>query len=93
MSSETGFDPELYDRFPTREPRPDGELAELERVWHAPSGWARFTVVNNNYVGLWYVGASFLFFLLAGCLALLMRTQLALPLQGILQLVEGRKSS
>jgi cytochrome c oxidase subunit I+III len=84
MSSETGFDPELYDRFPTREPRPDGELAELERVWHAPSGWARFTVVNNNYVGLWYVGASFLFFLLAGCLALLMRTQLALPLQGIL---------
>jgi len=84
MSSETGFDPELYDRFPTREPRPDGELAELERVWHAPSGWARFTVVNNNYVGLWYVGASFLFFLLAGCLALLMRAQLALPLQGLL---------
>ena len=42
------------------------------------------TIVNNNYVGLWYVGAAFLFFLLAGVLALAMRVQLSLPLLGIL---------
>ncbi|MFZ5719897.1 MAG: cbb3-type cytochrome c oxidase subunit I [Pseudomonadota bacterium] len=84
MTSETGFDPKLFDRFPTREPRPDGELEELNRVWAAPRGLARLTVVNNNYIGLYYVGAAFLFFCLAGVLALLMRTQLALPLNGIL---------
>ncbi|WP_374471658.1 cbb3-type cytochrome c oxidase subunit I [Phenylobacterium sp.] len=84
MTSETGFDPRLFERFPTREPRPDGELEDLERVWRAPRGWARLTVVNNNYVGAYYVAAAFLFFLLAGVLALLMRTQLALPLNGVL---------
>ena len=84
MSSETGFDPELLKRFPTREPRPEGELEELERVWCAPRGWGRLTVVNNNYVGVYYVGAAFLFFVLAGVLALLIRTQLALPLNGVL---------
>src|SRR3546814_4790781 len=66
MKGETGFDPDLLKRFPTSEPRPEGELQELERIWHAPSGWARLTVVNNNYIGAYYVGAAFLFFLLAG---------------------------
>ncbi|MDQ3145239.1 MAG: cbb3-type cytochrome c oxidase subunit I, partial [Pseudomonadota bacterium] len=84
MTSETGFDPELYKRFPTKAPRPEGEFEELKRVWRAPTGWARLTVVNNNFIGVWYVGAAFLFFLLAGLLALVMRAQLALPLQGIL---------
>jgi cytochrome c oxidase subunit I+III len=84
VKSETGFDPALYDRFPTRELRPDRELEELKRIWYAPGGLARLTVVNNNYVGVWYVAAAFLFFLLAGILALVMRAQLALPLQGIL---------
>ena len=80
MTSETGFDPRLYDRFPTTEPRPEGELEELERVWQKPKGWVGwFTVVNNNYIGVYYVGAAFLFFVLAGILALLMRTQLAVP--------------
>src|SRR3546814_17543995 len=84
MKGETGFDPDLLKRFPTSEPRPEGELQELERIWHAPSGWARLTVVNNNYIGAYNVGAAFLFFLLAGVLALVMRVQLDLPLQGIL---------
>ncbi len=84
MTSETGFDPALYKRFPTQEPRPDGELEALERVWCAPRGWQYLTVVNNNYVGLYYVAAAFLFFILAGVLALVMRVQLALPLQGVL---------
>lgn len=84
MKSETGFDPTLYERFPTKGERPPGEFEELERIWEAPGGIARVTAVNNNYVGVWYVAAAFLFFLLAGVLALVMRVQLALPLQGVL---------
>ena len=84
MTSETGFDPALYECFPTRGERPPGELEELERIWCAPKGWQLLTAVNNNYVGFFYVATAFLFFLLAGVLALVMRVQLALPLQGIL---------
>ncbi|MBB5710953.1 cbb3-type cytochrome c oxidase subunit I [Sphingomonas xinjiangensis] len=84
MKSETGFDPALYDRFPTEGERPEGELEELERIWCAPKGWQLLAAVNNNYVGTFYVGTAFLFFVLAGILALVMRVQLALPLQGIL---------
>lgn len=84
MRSETGFDPALYERFPTTGPRPPEELEALKCVWKAPTGWARLTIVNNNYVGLWYVAAAFLFFLLAGVLALAIRLQLSLPLVGVL---------
>ena len=84
MTSETGFDPKLFDRFPTQDPRPDGEFESLRRIWCAPKGWEHLTVVNNNYIGLYYVGAASLFFVLAGVLALLMRTQLALPMNGVL---------
>ncbi|WP_375290781.1 cbb3-type cytochrome c oxidase subunit I [Qipengyuania sp.] len=83
MRSETGFDPALYDRFPT-ERRPDSEVEELEKIWAAPKGWARLTAVNNNYVGFWYVVTAFGFFLAAGILALGMRVQLAAPMQDFL---------
>ena len=83
--SETGFDPALYDRFPTREPRPEGELKQLDEAWCGPSnGWQWISAINNNFVGVYYVGAAMLFFVLAGVLALLLRTQLALPLNGFL---------
>src|SRR3546814_13647041 len=55
-----------------------------EGIGKAPRGWARLTVVNNNYIGVYYVAAAFLFFVLAGGLAVIMRTQLALPLNGVL---------
>ena len=84
MTSETGFDPKLFDRFPTPDPRPQSEVDELERIWASPRGWRMLTIVNNNYIGLWYVAAAFLFFLLAGVLALVMRAQLSMPLLGIL---------
>ncbi|RYG33382.1 MAG: cytochrome ubiquinol oxidase subunit I, partial [Burkholderiales bacterium] len=84
MKSETGFDHALYERFPTRGERPEGELEELERIWCAPKGLDFIKAVNNNFVGIYYVGAAFLFFVLAGVLALLMRTQLALPFNGFL---------
>lgn len=84
MTSETGFDAALYDRFPTQAERSNEEEAELKRIWCAPKGWEYLTVVNNNYVGIYYLGTAFLFFLMAGVLALLMRAQLAAPLLEIL---------
>ncbi|MBB5984906.1 cbb3-type cytochrome c oxidase subunit I [Sphingobium lignivorans] len=84
MTSETGFDPTLYARFPTQEPRPPEEEETLRRIWCKPRGLEYLTVVNNNYVGVYYVGIAFLFFLLAGILGLLMRVQLAAPLLDVL---------
>ncbi len=63
--------------LPNPGPRPAGEVEELRRIWAAPKGLRFLTVINNNYIGVLYVGAAFLFFVLAGILALLMRTQLA----------------
>lgn len=51
----------------------------LEAPWHPPKGWRYWSSVNNSVVGLWYTAAAFAFFLFAGVLALLMRTQLAVP--------------
>ena len=82
--SETGFDHDLYRLFPTHHPRPDGEVEELEEIWAAPKGWGRLTAVNNNFIGFYYVATAFLFFLLAGVLALGMRIQLAAPLMNFL---------
>lgn len=85
MSGEEGVPLEtLAERFPSRTRRPAAERAELERIWRRPSGWGWITAINNNFVGVYYVGAAMLFFVLAGALALLMRTQLALPLNGFL---------
>ncbi|BBK35957.1 cytochrome c oxidase subunit I [Allostella sp. ATCC 35155] len=58
-------------------PRPAGERAELLRIWATPQGWRLPSAVNNTVIGLFYLGAAFAFFLLAGIVALLMRTQLA----------------
>src|SRR5687768_3163825 len=65
--------------YPNPLPRPPDELAELKRIWQPPRGWRLVTAVNNTYIGVFYVGAAFLFFILAGVLALLMRVQLAVP--------------
>jgi cytochrome c oxidase subunit I+III len=65
--------------LPNPLPRPEGEREHLQAVWQRPQGWRVLTVVNNTYVGLFYIGTAVLFFLLAGVLALLMRTQLAVP--------------
>lgn len=70
--------------LPNPLPRPEGEEEQLRRVWRRPRGWRAVTVVNNTHVGLLYVGTAMLFFLLAGVLALLMRTQLAVPDNGLI---------
>ncbi|RDI61125.1 cbb3-type cytochrome c oxidase subunit I [Microvirga subterranea] len=65
--------------FPNPLPRPKDELQKLKRAWEPPRGLSFITAVNNTYVGQWYVGTAFLFFVLAGILSLIMRAQLAAP--------------
>ncbi|MCT7373985.1 cytochrome c oxidase subunit I [Chelativorans salis] len=65
--------------LPNPETRSEQEVDELLRIWAVPKGFRIVTAVNNTVIGLLYIGAAFLFFLLAGVLALLMRTQLAVP--------------
>jgi cytochrome c oxidase subunit I+III len=64
---------------PNTLPRPPGELPALREAWRMPAGWRRVTAVNNTYIGKLYIATAFLFLVLAGVLALLMRAQLALP--------------
>ncbi|UZD54060.1 cytochrome c oxidase subunit I [Caldimonas aquatica] len=58
--------------------------AELERVWRNPTGWRALTIVNHTTVGLRFMVTGFVFFLVAGVLAMLMRSQLALPGQSFM---------
>jgi cytochrome c oxidase subunit I+III len=54
--------------------------ARLRAVWAPPErAWLRWTDVNNNAVGVWYTLTAFAMLLFAGCLALVMRAQLAVP--------------
>ena len=65
--------------LPNGLPRPEGEREALQRAWARPQGWRRFSAVNNNQIGVFYIATALLFFVLAGVLALLMRAQLAVP--------------
>ncbi len=82
--SETGFDPGLYDRFPLKGDRPEGELEALKKAWKLPTGIAYLTVINNNVIGYWYIVTTLGFFLAAGILSLFMRVQLAAPMMEVL---------
>jgi cytochrome c oxidase subunit I+III len=66
-------------KLPNEGNRPKSEVDDLLRIWAMPKGFRLVTAVNNTVIGLLYIGAAFLFFLMAGVLALLMRTQLAVP--------------
>ncbi|UUP16744.1 cytochrome c oxidase subunit I [Nitratireductor thuwali] len=66
-------------KLPNPAPRSEREVDELLRIWATPKGWRIITAVNNTVIGLLYIGTAFLFFLMAGVLALMMRTQLAVP--------------
>ena len=74
---------EENDPGPLRGPiDPEHERAQRERLkaaWKTPRGWRYWSAVNNSEVGTWYTSMAFIFFLFAGVLALLMRTQLAVP--------------
>jgi cytochrome c oxidase subunit I+III len=55
------------------------QAERLMKTWATPTSWRYWSAVNNTTVGVWYTAASFIFFLFAGVLALIMRTQLAVP--------------
>jgi len=61
----------------------DARHERLEELWGAPGGWASLSAVNHTTVGLRYLVTGFGFFLVGGVLAMLIRTQLALPQQDI----------
>lgn len=59
--------------------RDRAQRERLMNAWRAPTGWRKFSAVNNEIVGRWYALTAFGFFVFAGVLALLIRTQLAVP--------------
>ncbi len=77
---------------PTREgdPVPRGlldpaERAKLERAWHDQPGLIGWlTTLDHKSIGRRYVAATFIFFILGGLEALMMRIQLARPENGLL---------
>ena len=58
--------------------------AKLEHAWANLPGLGSLSAVNHGTVGLRFVVTGMLFFLVGGVLAMLARTQLALPEQNIL---------
>lgn len=54
-------------------------LAGMKRAWQTPTGWRGISAVNQTPIGKRYLVTGFIFFLLGGIMALLMRTQLAVP--------------
>src|SRR5215217_6402472 len=56
------------------------ERAALEKTWSNPPGlWGQLTSVNHKTVGSRFIVTAFVFFILGGILAVLMRIQLARP--------------
>lgn len=55
------------------------QAERLMKAWEAPKGWRYWSAVNNDQVGVWYVATAFVFMAFGGVLALLIRTQLAVP--------------
>src|ERR1044072_1479675 len=63
------------------DPAADARLrVQIEETWGVPSGllgW--FTVIDHRTIGKRYIATAFVFFLIGGVLAALMRIQLAAP--------------
>src|SRR4051812_34143071 len=63
----------------------ENEIATLEATWRRGPGLVGWlTTTNHKEIGLRYIVTAFIFFLLAGVLALLMRLQLATPQNDLL---------
>lgn len=57
---------------------------DFERVWGNLPGWGALAAVNHTSIGLRFMVTGVAFFLVGGLLAMLVRTQLALPEQEII---------
>lgn len=67
-----------------RDPDFSDRVTRLERVWANLPGLGTLAAVNHTTVGLRFMVTGAAFFLVGGLLAMLMRTQLALPEQDII---------
>jgi len=65
---------DAYEMAPKGEP-----AADFEAVWKQPSGLRALSAVSHRVVGKRFLVTGFIFFLIAGFLALLVRTQLIVP--------------
>ncbi|OOG21017.1 cytochrome c oxidase subunit I [Thioalkalivibrio denitrificans] len=65
-------------------PEQSARLAQLQRVWANLPGIGTLAAVNHTSIGLRFMITGAVFFLIGGVLAMLVRTQLALPEQDIL---------
>lgn len=72
---------ETYDAAEELPPTPaDAEHLALDLTWRRKPGFVGWlTTTDHKEIGLRYVGTAFIFFLLGGVLAALMRIQLAVP--------------
>src|SRR5690606_41939230 len=52
---------------------------QFNEVWGNPRGWRALTVDNHTIIGLLFMITGGVFFLIGGLMAMLIRTQLALP--------------
>lgn len=68
---------ETYDFYSGTEKGEPGQT--LEQVWATPQGWRSLSSVSHRVVGKRFIYTGFAFFLIAGFLALLVRTQLIVP--------------
>ncbi|MCR6650934.1 MAG: cbb3-type cytochrome c oxidase subunit I [Cellvibrionaceae bacterium] len=57
---------------------------DLSRTWGNLPGWGALAAVNHTSVGLRFMVTGVIFFLIGGVLAMLLRTQLALPEQDLI---------
>jgi len=58
--------------------------AQLEHVWGNLPSWGALAAVNHTSIGFRFMATGMAFFLIGGVLAMLIRTQLALPEQDII---------
>ncbi|WP_240221411.1 cytochrome c oxidase subunit I [Rheinheimera hassiensis] len=60
------------------------DINKLAQIWANLPGWGSLAAVNHSTIGLRFMVTGMVFFLIGGVLAMLIRTQLALPEQSIL---------
>lgn len=51
----------------------------LHAIWRNPTGWRGLSAVNHTVIGRRFIITAFVFFLIGGLLAMVIRTQLATP--------------
>ena len=57
---------------------------DLHTIWGNPKGLRSLTIVNHTTLGLRFMVTGMVFFLIGGILAMLVRTQLAMPDQNFM---------